>query len=126
WFARRLGPGGAFGIGSLVYGLAALGRLTGRGDLLDHARRAAALITPPRIAEDTVFDVTGGCAGALLGLLALQQLESSDDVAAAAVACGEQLLRHQSVYTGAGMEPGFAHGSAGIALALSRLGARTG
>ena len=129
------GLGVLSGAGSVVYALTVTFRLTNEGDWLDLAARAASRLTPARIAADRRFDVEGGAAGALLGLLALHQASARPEVLESALLCGRHLLAGK-VETGgggigwpsAGGPPlaGFAHGAAGIALALSRLAAVSG
>lgn len=123
------GIGGFDGWGGVVYGLTRIAGLLGRPDLLADARRAAARITPQAIAADRVFDLIGGAAGAICGLLALYRATGDDAVLARAVACG----RHIPADGRAGW-PGVAgralagqsHGAAGIVQALAALAAATG
>lgn len=130
WFARRLGIGGAFGVGSLVRGFTLLAAITGDDRHLEQASRAARLITAERIAGDATLDVVGGSAGALLALLDLFEISGDRDALEAATACGRHLLA-TARDLGSGCvgwltiaaQPlaGAAHGSAGIAVALARL-----
>lgn len=123
------GIGGFDGWGGVVYGLTRIAGLLNRPDLLEDARRAAARITPQAIAADRVFDLIGGAAGAICGLLALYRATGDDAVLARAVACG----RHIPADGRAGW-PGVAgralagqsHGAAGIVQALAALAAATG
>jgi lantibiotic modifying enzyme len=103
--------------------------------LFDDARIAARLITPGEIANDRAFDVIGGAAGAILGLLALHEATGDADALDRAVACGHHLLAHRTAgehghhawATNEGKRLcGFAHGAAGIAYALLRLAGRSG
>jgi type 2 lantibiotic biosynthesis protein LanM len=134
--AKRLGIGGASGLGSLVYGLNAVARLLEDDDILADAHRAVAWIHADSIATDTRLDVIDGCAGAILGLLALHGSSGSPEALDKAVACGERLLRARQE-TGPGgpggwvtVAPrpltGFSHGAAGIAYSLTRLHHATG
>jgi lantibiotic modifying enzyme len=103
--------------------------------LLADAERAAALITPDRIAADQTFDVVGGAAGALLGLCALAEAGAEHQIRERAVACGRHLLATRTP-SAAGYRAwaapdgklltGFSHGAAGIAYALLRLHALSG
>jgi lantibiotic modifying enzyme len=140
----RLPVGGLVGVGGFLYALVHLARWLEEPELRREAVAAAALITPRRIAADDRFDVTSGCAGALLALLVLErELADAGEEAGSgpsplerAVACGERLLAAQVSRDGlppawpgpAGRPPltGFAHGAAGIVAALLRLAARTG
>jgi type 2 lantibiotic biosynthesis protein LanM len=128
--AREAGLGGASGLGSFVYGLVRMGALLDDQTLVDDALLAAALITPERIGADRSFDVIGGSAGAILGLLALHRTTGDPGVLERATECGHHLLESRT-FDGAGhrawrtagdtMLAGFAHGAAGIGYALFRL-----
>ncbi len=135
--ARLMGIGGGSGLGSLVYGLTRIGGWLDEPGLLDDARRVAGLIDDDLIATDRAHDVIGGAAGAILGLLALYRACGDSAVLDRATACGRQLLASRVAdSTGARgwhslpgvkrMPTGFAHGAAGMALALLRLGRATG
>ncbi|HEX3555967.1 MAG TPA: type 2 lanthipeptide synthetase LanM family protein [Thermoanaerobaculia bacterium] len=128
--------GGFDGWGGLLWALCHLGRLWDDRSLLDEAHRIVERL-PALIAKDAMFDVLNGAAGCLAGLLAFQRTEPSDRTLAAAVACGEHLLRHaQARERGAGWasssafaaQPlaGFAHGASGVAWALLELESATG
>lgn len=128
--ADEIGIGGGSGIGSLVYVFTRLGAMLRDPKLLDDARKLAMSITPDRIRTDGTFDVIGGAAGALLGLLALYRETGDEEALARARACGDHLLRKgHTVGPGVGAWPspsgvplaGFAHGAAGIAYALLKL-----
>ncbi|HKC24913.1 MAG TPA: type 2 lanthipeptide synthetase LanM, partial [Thermoanaerobaculia bacterium] len=120
------GLGAGNGLGSLVWGLIAVGTLLGQERMtVDLARRAAAHVTPARVAADRFLDVEGGAAGAILGLLALHERTADRDVLAAALACGDHLIKSardlgdgRAGWPSAGGPPlaGLAHGAAGIAL----------
>lgn len=86
-----------------------------------------------------VMDVVGGWAGAVLGLLAAHRRRPQRDLLPAAVRCGGRLLEAAergedgwswatlpSTRPGAPHLTGFAHGAAGIALALAELSRATG
>ncbi|MFN7976716.1 MAG: type 2 lanthipeptide synthetase LanM [Vicinamibacterales bacterium] len=130
-----IGIGGGSGAGSIVYGFALLTALTGDGAALAAARRVAAGLTPEVAAAATTFDVTGGAAGSVLALLALDAIDGDGGWADRARPFGQRLLETavETGVDGAGWPArrgrpiaGFAHGSAGIALALARLTAATG
>ena len=69
--ARSLGTGGATGLGSIVYAFAVMARRLRDDDLLADAHAAAKLFSDDLIKADKQFDVIGGCAGGILGLLRL-------------------------------------------------------
>jgi type 2 lantibiotic biosynthesis protein LanM len=135
--ARSLGVGGALGLGSIVYALAAMAKCLGDDRLMADAHAAAALFTDDLIAADKQLDVLGGSAGAILGLLRLYRDSQSRDVLARATRCGEHLLaqsRHGTpgarswIGLGTSARPlnGMSHGAAGFAYALASLSAATG
>jgi len=96
------------------------------------ARRLALLITPERLQKHRSVHVIDGVAGAVLCLLALDELEANEELRVRAIACGESLQNHASVVSGlpaavrAECAPGFAQGAAGAALVLARLNRATG
>ncbi|GLV54011.1 lanthionine synthetase [Dictyobacter sp. S3.2.2.5] len=131
---RDIGIGGTSGIGSIVYALTRLSSLLNEPALLDSASQAAHLITTERIFMDQALDISGGAAGALLGLLALYNTSSDQDILDQAIICGLHLLQEQvSSPTGprswktmgGRFLTGFSHGAAGISYALLRLYAAT-
>jgi len=136
-FARGLGLGGASGLGSVVYALSAIGGLLGDHDLTRDALRAARLFTDELIESDQVYDVIGGSAGGILGLLEAHRSTGDSDVLARATRCGEHLLRARGrdgrdagmwPALGTGVRPltGMSHGAAGFAYALGALHRATG
>ncbi|GHO85588.1 type 2 lanthipeptide synthetase LanM family protein [Dictyobacter formicarum] len=131
---RDIGIGGTSGIGSIVYALTRMSHLLDEPDLLDGASQAACLITADHIYADQVLDISGGAAGALLGLLALYNASSDPAILDQAVLCGQHLLQEQVPSQtgqrtwktiGGRLLTGFSHGAAGIAYALLRLYAVT-
>jgi type 2 lantibiotic biosynthesis protein LanM len=123
------GIGGFDGWGGVVYGLTRIAGLLDRPDLLEDARHAAARITPQAIAADRVFDMIGGAAGAICGLLALYRATGDDAVLARAVACGRHIPADgRAGWAGVAGRPlaGQSHGAAGIVQALAALAAATG
>jgi type 2 lantibiotic biosynthesis protein LanM len=134
--SREISLGGGGGLGSVLYALSQVGDRIGDPELVRRAARASSLVTAERIAADRVFDVIGGSAGAILGLLALDRVRGGDDEAVdRALACGRHLLAHRRPGERGGrawvtlddaMLTGFAHGAAGIAYALLRLYGATG
>ncbi|MEO8277956.1 MAG: DUF4135 domain-containing protein, partial [Thermoanaerobaculia bacterium] len=108
--------------------------------LLARARRVARTIGRPEAAPATVHDLFGGTAGAVLALLALFEATDEEIWRQRAIDLGDQLIaagrpvpgaaRGEGIsWSGSAGEPaltGFAHGSTGIARALSALWEATG
>ncbi|MDM9585823.1 type 2 lanthipeptide synthetase LanM family protein [Nostoc sp. GT001] len=133
-FARRIGIGGATGIGSMIYSLVKISQFLSNTALIEDARLAAQLITPELIAADQQLDVIGGAVGAILGLLTLYQATGETKVLEQAINCGQHLLSHRvseqeqpRAWKNIAQKPltGFSHGAGGIAYALLRLYAVT-
>jgi type 2 lantibiotic biosynthesis protein LanM len=135
--ARALGIGGAVGLGSIVYGLSVAAKCLHDDTLLADAQAAVELFSDDLIAADKQFDVIGGSAGAILGLLRLYRDTRSDAVLRRAVKCGEHLLaaprlgpQGRRTWIGQGSGPhglnGMSHGAAGFAYALASLAEATG
>jgi len=132
---QQMGIGGAVGCGSLIYSLVRISQFLEQTTLLENAKQLTSLISLNCIAEDKYFDLIGGAAGAILGLLALYNVSSSQEVLDKAISCGNHLLdnRHTShigyrawkTFEGKLMT-GASHGAAGIAYALLRLSQITG
>lgn len=128
--------GGAEGLGSVVYGLTTVGELTDEQSLSRDAVEAADVITEELVASDDVYDVVGGAAGTVLGLLGGYDRTGETGLLERAITCGDHLLGNRTeAATGhrvwspkRGSEPltGFAHGMSGIAYALCRLSEATG
>jgi type 2 lantibiotic biosynthesis protein LanM len=132
---REMGLGASCGLGSVVYALTRVSEFLDEPGLLVDARSAARLITPERIADDSLLDIHMGAAGAILGLLALYKTSPEQDVLDRAVHCGQHLLRVRTLSQagcrgwrtlGGRYTTGFAHGTAGIVYALLRLYEVTG
>lgn len=127
---QLIGIGGAVGLGSIVYALVQISQFLDEATLLEDAKRAASLISPPAIAADQLFDIMAGAAGAILGLLALHEVTTDPAVLEQAATCGHHLLNHR-ITSDTGFRTwaipdeelltGFSHGAAGIAYALLRL-----
>lgn len=132
--APAIGIGGCSGVGSILFGLSALASLTGDGAYLDAAATLGRALTAHDAETDGVFDVTGGAAGTIHGLLALHVASGDDTWVEAARPFGDRLLATQCPQPVGAAWPtrrgtpiaGFAHGTAGIALALGRLAQTTG
>ncbi len=136
----KLGLGGTFGIGALIYSFARIGTLLGEQDLISDAHALTRLLTRERIAGDRLLDVVLGAAGAILALLALDEVapqanQDGETPLDLAQACANHLLarrvsfedRPRAWETISGHPPlsGFSHGAAGICYALLRLYSRT-
>lgn len=128
------GRGGMAGTGGALYALMRLALLLGDETLLVDADE---LVDGLRATADgdTSYDVIGGCAGSIGGLLALYAIRPSDRLLSAVRACADRLVaRAEPTGPGVGWLPsafvatgiadrplsGFAHGNAGIAWALGR------
>ena len=131
----RLPIGGFSGLGSVAWTLAWLARQREAPELLTTATSIAQMITAERIDSCEDFDVERGCAGAILGLLAVAAETDDRTLVARARRCGEHLLARQQPVgsTGAAwrnrrglMQTGWMHGAAGVARALAALGQRCG
>jgi type 2 lantibiotic biosynthesis protein LanM len=127
--------GGFNGWGGLIYTFTQLGLLWDRTDLLEQAESFVSNLHP-LIEQDQTLDVIGGAAGCIGGLLVLNQARPSETTVAAAIQCGEWLLKQaQPMAQGVGWPPparvgntpltGFSHGAAGMAWALLSLAAQT-
>jgi lantibiotic modifying enzyme len=130
---RALGIGGAVGIGSILYALAAVGSHLGDEELVGAAQACARQLTDDVIMGDDQYDVVAGAAGACLALLALHRRSPSDWIVDCATACADHLLKYRSGASGMWVSSAFdhpltgvAHGAAGFALAFSRVYAWTG
>lgn len=128
---RKIGIGGASGIGSVIYSYTVLSRLLDDDDLLNQAKLTASFVTKEHINSDKSFDIIDGCSGLLLGLLALYNSTKDKTILEKACWCGEHLLINRVATSGGIMAwpnsaskpslTGFSHGTAGIAYALAKL-----
>jgi type 2 lantibiotic biosynthesis protein LanM len=133
---RRIPLGAATGLGGQMYALARISSLIEEEEVAKVALRTMEWFTPSRIESDRSLDVIDGCAGGILGLLALSNLTSAGRNLDLAVRCGDHLLQTRiATPTGHRVWPnqwsalpltGFAHGAAGIAYSLLRLNRATG
>ena len=121
-------PIGSFtGWGGIIYTFTHLGALWHQPDLIDQAEEYVNLL-PDLIEKDQNFDIIGGAAGCIGGLLTLYRERPSKKTLTVAMQCGDHLLTHaQRMELGCGwviprISPkplaGFSHGNAGIAWAL--------
>ncbi|NMG05527.1 type 2 lanthipeptide synthetase LanM family protein [Brasilonema sp. UFV-L1] len=128
--AKKIGIGGATGLGSIIYALVRISQFLHEPNLLQDAKQAASLLTPEVISLDKDLDVMAGSAGAILGLLALVETTKVDAFLELAIAFGDHLLNNR-VKSETGYQTwqtldgklltGFSHGAAGIAYALLRV-----
>lgn len=129
--------GGAEGLGSMIYALSVTGRLLDEPALIEDARGLALRLGDRRIAADRTYDVIGGAAGCILGLLRLYRDCGDPAVLDRAVACGRHLLASRPAPAGeddpglwrhleASALTGFSHGAAGFAYALAALAKASG
>jgi type 2 lantibiotic biosynthesis protein LanM len=134
-FARKIGIGGAKGLGSIIYALVKISKFLGDPTLLRDAQLAANSIGPELIAADRELHIMAGSAGAILGLLTLYRETGEPTILQTAMSCGQHLLEHRIGFNGAPQawkttlaeQPltGLSCGAAGIAHALLQLYAVT-
>lgn len=129
---QGLSAGGFSGLGSGVWGLVWLSRLTAEPRLLGQAEALARHLDEPYGRE---FDLDRGAAGAILGLLCLAGATGAAVPVKAALRWGEVLLAGQTVSGSAGagwrnpaglVQTGWTHGTAGVARSLAALAEATG
>ena len=123
--------GGGVGIGSIIYGLTVAGELLDDGTLLDRAAETVENTCPELTERDEMYDVIGGAAGTVLGLLALYDRRQNERFVSLATTYGDHLLENRfksehgfRVWRTLSDRPplnGFGHGVSGIAYALCRL-----
>ena len=127
---KETGIGGAMGLGSIVYSLTSISKFLEMPPVLEYAKKTALLITDEVIEHDRHFDITGGLAGAILGLLKLYTVTGDKEILHRAEKCGDFLIENRkeskSGYRSwATVEnkllAGFSHGAAGITYSLLRL-----
>ncbi|WP_276299905.1 type 2 lanthipeptide synthetase LanM family protein [Halorussus lipolyticus] len=128
--ARKFGA--CHGVGSLVYGFTKMADLLGDDRYADAALELSTEITPEALERDDSYDLIGGTAGGILGLLALYDRVGDDALLERATAAGEYLLSNRIESDGVQVWNtddgekrtlnGSGHGVAGIALALFELG----
>lgn len=129
---RAIGIGGAVGTGSVVYGLTVVADLTNEDVYLSAAKKYAQAIDTAAIQADRRFDLVGGAAGACLALIELYRKAREPWILEKAVECAEHLLKCRDESTGLWLDArnplpltGVAHGTAGFAMAFSRLFSET-
>ena len=121
---------------ALLFALALAADLLGDDRVLGRAQRLAHSVPVATIDKDRNLDLLGGSAGLALGLLALERVSGPDPrCGELARAAGRRIARAATRFedgspgwltTGRRPLDGASHGTAGIALALARLGVRTG
>jgi type 2 lantibiotic biosynthesis protein LanM len=132
----RLGLGGTFGFGSVLYALVRTGAFLCDASLADDAVRGLGALSLDAIQADRQLDVVAGAAGSILALIGVHNVTWEHLALELAEACGSHLLGSQiptGEHRGAWPNPqggiplpGFSHGAAGIAYALMLLSAATG
>ena len=120
----------ANGLGSVCYTLTRLAAFLSDRSYLEHALALVWAFPPEAIAADAAFDLMGGSAGAIVGLIALY--EATDDPLPLELSelCARHLLdsrrcasgpHHAWVTNAPRPQVGFSHGASGVApLALER------
>jgi type 2 lantibiotic biosynthesis protein LanM len=126
--------GGMAGVGGLVYGLVQLSRLWSDESLIDLAEKQA-MASAAYAAEDVLCDFVSGSAGTIAGLAALYELRPSASLRDCIRAHASRLLTtairtdtgigwlSDPIRTSRGVQlpiAGFAHGNAGVILALAQ------
>lgn len=119
---KIMGIGAADGLGSLIYGLVKISNLLDDEAILKDAAKAASLISLNLIKADHYFDILGGSAGTILGLLTYNRSCYKWQILEKAAQCGTHLVENWAINE---KDPaktrtltGFSHGAAGIACAL--------
>lgn len=128
----RVGIG--HGVGSLIYGLTVVGELLDEQRYVSAAMDVVEQLDVETIREDAVHDVIGGNAGLILALIALYDRNGDSSLIDTAVTAGNALASSASYHDGylgwytvedSHFLPGFAHGNAGIAYALTKLASQS-
>lgn len=130
--------GGTNGLGSFAYGLAVTAELLEEPAIIETVGEAVSdRLSRELIETDETFDVVGGSAGTILGVLGLYDRCANEDLLERAVVCGEHLLENRidvdggcawptAIHDATGPVTGFSRGASGIAYALIRLWNVTG
>jgi type 2 lantibiotic biosynthesis protein LanM len=130
WIAPQ-GIGLCFGLGGLIHAWVEMASLLQEPRWVELALSAAVGIDAEAIGADRDFDLAGGAAGAIRGLLRLYDETRSEEVLRRAQACASHLLSHRRSTDEPGCAAwrsrdgryltGIAHGASGIASALLEL-----
>jgi type 2 lantibiotic biosynthesis protein LanM len=123
------GIGLAEGFGGILFSIARMAAFVPsdeRETLIDMGHEVAGFMTPQLLEQDRTLDMLGGCAGAIVGLLALHECTMEQSLLDQATLCGRRLVAGYSEALGLATDDsmplaGFAHGASGIAYALHRL-----
>jgi type 2 lantibiotic biosynthesis protein LanM len=83
--------------GLLIFPLLKIARIRSDSILLELAAKTADLITPPMLSSDFPYDIHGGAAGILTGLLALHEINPSGKILEKAILCGRKLSARNGV-----------------------------
>ncbi len=127
---QNMGIGGAKGLGAIIYVLVRVSEFLSAPDMIKDAKKVAALITKDKITSDRYLDIFSGSAGAILGLLALYEIERDQKVLETAIACAHNILFHlfksnssfsRGKFLNSKLPISFYQGYTGIAYALLRL-----
>lgn len=86
---------GILGYGSIVYTLVRIAKILKNEMLLSASEKVAAMITPDLITNDQQFDIIGGVAGTILGLIALYDVFPNQKLKNQITLCGEHLLNNR-------------------------------
>jgi lantibiotic modifying enzyme len=122
--------GAVNGLGSLLLALRWSARFLQDEEIFAQSARCALRLTPAVIMADPHLDVAGGAAGAALALIDARASMDNEAWRESVNACARRLIETQAVtgpesaaWPGADnlSRAGFAHGAAGIALALARI-----
>jgi len=119
----------ANGLGSVIYAFVCISNWLNDASYIEQAERLAELIDEDRIANDQRYDIEGGSAGAILSLLTLYHVTQKSTYIHRAELCAKHLAK-QAIPQAQGCAwpngeglflAGYAHGVAGISMALMRL-----
>ncbi len=120
-----IGIGGFAGIGGVIYGLVQCAHLLHEDALIEDAQKLAAVIEDGHIREDQNYDLTGGSAGLLLGLLKLHSVSPHPALLRLASLCGDHLIanmkRMETRNKSRDRLARFSQGAPGVAYALLKL-----
>lgn len=124
-----LSLGGMTGIGSLIYAFLAVSNLTQDEKYQHHAQTLISHISKEQIEKDLSLDLISGAAGLILALLYFYKNTNYRPALECALLAGDHLIKSKhglawNTYQGKPL-CGFAHGAAGIAFALAKLGYET-
>lgn len=124
-----LGIGAGDGISSIIYSLVKISYFLNDQGIITKAENAASLINEEMILSD-YYDILGGSAGCLLGLITLYKENKNQNTLSLAKSCGNYLVKNQKCLNGSTPTwydndniplMGFSHGAAGISYSLLML-----